>query len=958
MVYVSTLVRRSALVLTLAVFSCNAMNTIVPIGLGGYSITLPSGQKGPSDQNGNRVIPKVVSNFSQPIATHDWWSSMLWQNSPTNPYSSTMYALPLSFQARATGLNVGYATNVAVNNETLISTGYKAQEFHYNFNNEVTIGLSGLNSPDTRVADYSDWTVTAQWASGNSVLRATMGHGLPFVYCTKTGTAPLTLTFNTRPNVWYNQQGVLGVTLNGHHYGIFAPNGSAWNNDGNLVWNSTLNGKDYFSLAVLPDNTPATLEFYRRHAYAFITNTVVAWNYDAAHSVLTTTFTATTTLKESGNNNINRALLALFRHQWLVTGDPLTPYTYVSPRGTMKVIDSNAFSTQLEWNGVIPNLPLVAQEGQQGYTRNQIFQYVNTIFTQSYKDRWQGDPPDTYWSGKVMGRMANLLYIADQIGHTQARDLFLQELKGKLQDWFDARASRMFYYDSTWRTLIGYAASYGSNTELNDHHFHYGYFIIAAAAVAQFDPTWAQSSQWGGMVEMLIKDAANWDRSDMRFPFLRHMDPYAGHSWANGSASFNAGNNQESSSEAMNFATGVFLWGTNTGNQAIRDLGIFLYAQEAKTIEQYWFDIDNTVFPSNFLKPAAGIVWGNGGAYAIWWAGPIQEVHGINFLPITAGSLYLGRNPDYLAMNQTYMYDAANGGQVKPLDWIDIHAAVMAMYNPAQALSMLNAQPNYSPEAGDSKAQTYYWLYNMQTLGRVDTSVTANAPTAMAFNKNGQRTYVAYNPTASPLRVLFSDGKSFTVAPKKIATGDSTVIPPVDDFSSAVKDLGSGTIHITFTPLVTVSNVSVSYKINTGTVVNMPPVSCNNPCSFNITGLRNNDKVTYFFTYIANGAAKTSATAIYTYAGTPIPTRPYTVTIESPTATSRTFVLAPVDPTSFADIHYRINSDGQRNLRMTKIGTKWTYTINNLSSGDTISYAFTFDPNGRGYDTLWDRLTL
>ena len=63
------------------------------------------------------------------------------------------------------------------------------------------------------------------------------------------------------------------------------------------------------------------------------------------------------------------------------------------------------------------------------------------------------------------------------------------------------RASRSFCYDKDWGTLTGYPASYGSDTELNDHHFHYGYYVYAAAIVAQYDPAWAADSAWGGMVK-------------------------------------------------------------------------------------------------------------------------------------------------------------------------------------------------------------------------------------------------------------------------------------------------------------------------------------------------------------------------------------------------------------------------------------------------------------------------
>lgn len=63
-----------------------------------------------------------------------------------------------------------------------------------------------------------------------------------------------------------------------------------------------------------------------------------------------------------------------------------------------------------------------------------------------------------------------------------------------------------------------------------DHHFHYGYYLRAAAQIALRDPAWATDSQWGGMTKELIRDIANWDRTDTKYPFLRNFDPHEGRS--------------------------------------------------------------------------------------------------------------------------------------------------------------------------------------------------------------------------------------------------------------------------------------------------------------------------------------------------------------------------------------------------------------------------------------------
>ena len=78
----------------------------------------------------------------------------------------------------------------------------------------------------------------------------------------------------------------------------------------------------------------------------------------------------------------------------------------------------------------------------------------------------------------------------------------------------------------------------------------------------QFEPGW--SEDWGDMINILIRDAASYDRNDEDFPFLRNFSPYAGHSWANGFATFPNGNDQESTSESMQFASSLIHWGTIT----------------------------------------------------------------------------------------------------------------------------------------------------------------------------------------------------------------------------------------------------------------------------------------------------------------------------------------------------------------------------------------------------------
>ena len=149
-----------------------------------------------------------------------------------------------------------------------------------------------------------------------------------------------------------------------------------------------------------------------------------------------------------------------------------------------------------------------------------------------------------------MNRLIQTGRIADEIGDEEARDNIIETVKERLEDWLTANSNEVafiFYYNDTWSTLIGYPAGHGQDHNINDHHFHWGYFIHAASFVEQFNPGWADN--WGEMVNHLVRDAASPDREDNRYPFLRSFSPFSGHCWANGFATFPQGNDQESSSE-------------------------------------------------------------------------------------------------------------------------------------------------------------------------------------------------------------------------------------------------------------------------------------------------------------------------------------------------------------------------------------------------------------------------
>ena len=746
---------------TLAV-TLTATADAAPVGAGSYTETLPAGAKLPTGCGDLATNPRQFLTANAPqgaVPTNDWWSSLVFKKGAECAFSQPLFAHPVAYQPVASGLGLSYQTEPA-----LSGSGTGVGEYHFPYAQHVVVGVAGLNAPRALVDGWSDWTVTPSWSDGTRTMTATIGHGLPLSYYQVTGGDALISTVGP-PTIWQNSGNRIGWSIGGHDYAAYAPTGATWSVSGNTL-RSTLGGRGYFSVAVLPAGADrvAMADRFAPYAHTHVTGTRVSYAYNQSAGTVTTTYAFTTAAREGSGTG---TVMALYPHQWryLAGGSPLAE-TYVSPRGAMKILTGTQFQTSMKYTGVLPELPAVGDSG--GADLSQVTTLLNNELGNPADFR--GD--DTYWTGKGLGRAARIAEIADQLDLTAVRDSALTVIRTRLTDWFTAssgKTSRVFYYDRNWGTLIGYPASYASDEDLNDHHFHYGYFVAAAATLAKFDPQWASAGRYGGMVDMLIRDANNYDRNDSRFPYLRDFDIYEGHDWASGHGAFGAGNNQESSSEGQNFANALIQWGQATGNTAVRDAGIWLHTTQAAAINEYWFDVRNENFPATWGHNYTAIVWGSGGAYATWFSGEHAMIVGINMLPITGGQLYLGDYP--AAVRSTYAELVRNNGG-EPTLWRDMLWQYLALGDPDSALAKFRANSSYTAEEGESKAHTFHWIRNLAALGQVDTAVTANHPLAKVFSRNGARTYVASNITNAAITVTFSDGRTVTVpAGKTVAAG-------------------------------------------------------------------------------------------------------------------------------------------------------------------------------------------
>lgn len=730
----------------LSVPATRGEDAIVRVGAGSYTTRTPAGAKQPP------AFVYKTNNLNGPIPTNDWCSSLVFSK-----FSDSQYPHPLAVKPTAAGLRVYYPGPSITANRVGIFGDMpdNGQDF--------VLGHSAQDTfPDARLHAFSDWFVTASFASGANLMLVSYGHGSPFVYAEYEKGEPV-LTFAHKPTVWSGDANapVLGVSVAGRHYGLFGPKGARWTGLESNKLTCQTGGKSYLSLAVLPAATPETLALFRRHAYAHVTGTKVEWNYEPKTSTVTERFTFTTKAREGDEQ---ATLFALYPHQWRHTSAKLLEPQYDSVRGTMKLASGTSFSMRRTFPGLLVTLP-----DRGAFDQKTLRRYV--------EDEAAAPPPevrDTYWTGKRLGKLATLIPLAEQSGADAAKAKFLAELKQRLEGWFTAdktadaaTGAGLFAYNRTWGTLIGYPASYGSDDQLNDHHFHYGYYLKAAAEVARHDPDWASAKRWGGMVDLLLRDIACPDRDDKRFPFLRNFDPYAGHSWASGTALFGSGNNQESSSEAMNAWAGLILWGETTGDRALRDLGVYLYTVEMDAIEAYWFDVRGENHRRGYTPSVVTMVWGGKGVNETWFTNKPALVHGINWIPFHAGSLYLGRYPDYVHKNYQALLQE-NGGD-RWDDWADVVLMYQAFDDPRAALRQFEARGKTLPiEAGNSRANLYHWLHTLNALGRIERRITSDHPLYAVFRKGEKTTYIVHNLSTVSKKVTFSDGTTLNAPPRSL----------------------------------------------------------------------------------------------------------------------------------------------------------------------------------------------
>jgi endoglucanase Acf2 len=743
--------------------ACIGAASAQPVQLGAATYFL-------SPKSGDKAVPaapfRTEAMLQRAAPTNQWYSTLIF-----DPKPEALFVQPITVKTTSAGLEFALPTKEAV------TSVRQDVEIQYPHRNPLLISPVAFEPGKAKLAGSDDWSIDISFANGADDMRTTVVRGHPYASIRLTR-GDLRVRLPAAGQRLHEQADarVLALQVGGKNYALFGPTGVKWEAVSPTEWIARMpNGAGYASVAALTDDKADTLALFTRHAYAFIKQTRVEWRYDEAASRVESTFKTTTQVMEGPDNG---PLLGLYPHQWFRNASvegKLGP-AFDTVRGKLRLLAAPEFKTSATYNGFVPFWPAVAAPPPHAELKDELKDLMKKDLSGAGREL-QREGRSAYWAGKGLQRTLKLAELFEQQGDLASRDRLLDLLKKRAEEWLGGNSSRGYLqYDKALGVLSMYPEEFFAVTEINDHHFWYGYWIRAAAEVALRDPAWIEKDRWGGIIELMLADIATTERGRSDFPFLRNWDAYESHTWANGVGKGEFGNNNESSSESINAWAGLILWGEVTGNKAVRDLGIYLYTNEIEAINHYWFDIHGLVFAPEYKNAEVSLVFGGMYRHDTWWIDDPRQIKGINLLPVTTAHTYLGRDPTFVKRSlatlptETALWNriAKKPSPPPPKDiWQDIFSKYLALADPAEALKTWDRWG--SVELGSSRSYTVNFMLNLDAMGTPDFSVTADTPLHAVFKRpDGTRTYLAYNARQTPLLVKFSDGKTLSVAPRSL----------------------------------------------------------------------------------------------------------------------------------------------------------------------------------------------
>ena len=682
----------------------------------------------------------LVDKKSFPLPTNDWWTDAL-----VSRWTGNLWSYPAKVVIGASGVRVAFPTY-------WIDDGTEVKE-----RSAVTVSAVGSFNPDaTLVESWHDWDVEMVLRDGAKSMRTTLVHGSPFTWIEYSGVKVAVTPENGPGEVIEKTAGGYVLKVGDDHYG---------------VWED---GRSYVVIGLLPSR--ADFSRLAPYATAIIRSTRVDWKYDEKTAELTTTWNVKT--EDLTGKAKNPIALQGFQPHHLRRTRPqfktMDGISWLTPRGEQRIAAGNSLSIVYDFPGLLPCWA-APREGDSSASPYRADLFRRLLADYAARGNFGGD---TYWGGKGLFQMAGAMMAAREIGDAATFAKARERLRAQFEDWLTWTPGEdkfYFSYIPRWGGLVGENTSYDSDA-FNDHHFHYGYFTWSGALLCLVDEDF--KARFGGMLKLIAKDYANWDRGDKRFPLFRTFDPWAGHSFAGGIGD-GAGNGQESSSEAMQGWGGLCLLGLALGDDDMRDAGIFGYVSEARGTAEYWFDRDRkNIDYTKYTKPYNSNLTCHGVGWWTYFSGDPVWMHSIQWLPNSPALDYLSEDLKFAKWDYDTMWGSKHvsgwDGELGNASLGNVVLSYLQRSDPEQAAAIfdkLEREGRGVVKNADTGHLTYWATHSHLSWGTPDFSVRADFPAARAFVKNGKRTYMAWNAGKAPRKVRFFDAKGATLFTLDAAPG-------------------------------------------------------------------------------------------------------------------------------------------------------------------------------------------
>jgi endoglucanase Acf2 len=589
--------------------------------------------------------------------TNSWFSGMVLQVVP-----QAVYPLPLSFKPSSSGFELGLPTITS-----------SATEMDGQHSPGIQVSIEGATG--FKLHRYDKLSATLDYQQNSQPLGAlTVAEGSPFVFYHAGRTTTLSLPLNPA-DVMAHDDHYVRYRSNNQIYAVFGQHGTLKLARAGLSIEAPANS-DVTFYALPPSSQNDAL-----HSYAGnVVQSVTVKHRQVGETVQT--------IFQYHTANGQPTVQASLPYQ---NNSARTLVTYPSVYGPLNAQVGNTFTIS------VPSVQPRDSLDLQRLTPAQTTQLKSQLAADVAATNISGQ--DSYFAGKQLARAANLLDIAEQLQQTSLAN----KLKTELTQAFAIRLRPQYwYYDTKLHGVAAATTGFGSE-DFNDHHFHYGYWLYAAAVLAKYDDSF--KNRYQNQLDLLAADIASFQPSS-QFPETRNYDPYAGHSWAAGLSPFADGNNQESSSEAMHAWNGVALWGHAIGNTDLQQTGEWMLANETNAAAAAWRVIDTTPAGlKNYTAPVVGINFGGKRVYSTFFSDQPSAKLGIQLIPLDPSMTVLASDKQRIHSNVAASITGSNFNV--PLGDYDL--MYLALSDPVRALSLANQQT--SIDDGNSKTYFYAWLF-------------------------------------------------------------------------------------------------------------------------------------------------------------------------------------------------------------------------------------------------------